>query len=169
MTKHPELSPFGPIPMGEEGGVGGSGLVQVKRERKSREQEIGEDTAPKAETASTPEETKTDVLKEKKPKVQSLTPNAVIKKVKFGEMGVSCCIDSFGPDATECFTEGSVIYINRDHPLYKRGERREQTLILHITRILAQEIALMTNPLTPRDAFEKQSELLKSALEENGI
>ncbi len=169
LTKHPELSPFGPIPMGEEGGIGGSGLVQVKRERKSREQEIGEDTAPKAKTESTPEETKSDVLREKKPKVQSLTPNAVIKKVKFGEMGVSCCIDSFGPDAIECFTEGSVIYINRDHPLYKRGEKREQTLILHLTRILAQEIALMTNPLTPRDAFEKQSELLKSALAENGI
>jgi hypothetical protein len=159
LSRHPELSPFGPIPIGESGGVGGSGLVQSKKEKKSKERIIKEQTLKDSAAPS-------NQVSQKKPKIQSLTPNAVIKKVKFGEMGVSCCIDSFGPEAPECFVESSVIYINRDHPLYKREEKREQTLILHLTRILAQEIALMANPLTPRAAFEKQSELLKSALGE---
>ena len=103
----------------------------------------------------------------RKPKVQSLTPNAVIKKVKFGQMGISCCIDSFGEEAGECFMEGGVIYINRDHPLYRREEKRAPTMTLHITRLLAQEIALMVNPSSPREAFEKQSQILKDALEED--
>ncbi len=160
LVKHPELSPFGPIPIGEEGGVGGSGLVKQKKDKKPKPQILKEQDSQNLAALPTPP-------KEKKPKVASLTPNAVIKKVKFGNMGVSCCIDSFGPDAAECFTESSVIYINRDHPLYRREEKREQTLILHLTRILAQEISLMASPQSPREAFEKQSELLKSALEEN--
>ena len=158
LTKHPELSPFGPIPMGEAGGIGKSGLVQTKKEKKSKGETIKEQV-PKLPNQE----------KQKKPKAQLLTPNAVVKKVKFGDMGVSCCIDSFGPEGAECFTESGIIYINRDHPLYKREEKREQTLILHLTRVLAQEIALMANPIAPREAFEKQSELLKSALEEHAI
>lgn len=81
-------------------------------------------------------------------------------------MGISCCIDGFGKDASECFMEGGVIYINRDHSLYQREERRAPTMTLHITRLLAQEIALMANPSNLREAFEKQSQLLKDALEE---
>ncbi|MBI4358749.1 MAG: ATP-binding protein [Candidatus Omnitrophica bacterium] len=152
LAKHPELSPFGPIPIGEEGGIGGSGLIRPKKGRKPA---VCDESSLRAK----PE-------KEKKPKVHSLSPNAVIKKVKFGDTGVSCVIDGFGPEASECFQEGGVIYINRDHSLYRREEKRGQTLILHLTRILAQEISLMASPSTPREAFEKQSELLKSALEE---
>lgn len=164
LARHPELSPFGPIPIGEEGGVGGSGLVRAKKERKPKNEIIGEQNSKSAEGES-PLKVKPE--KEKKPKIHSLSPNAVIKRVKFGEMGVSCVIDSFGPEAAECFPESGVIYINRDHSLYRREEKREQTLILHLTRILAQEISLMANPSSPREAFEKQSQLLKSALEEN--
>lgn len=160
LARHPELSPFGPIPMGETGGIGGSGVIQKKKDKKLKDQIIKEQPLKGFAKLS-------NEAKQKKPKVQFLTPNAVIKKVKFGDRGVSCCIDSFGPAAAECFTESGIIYINRDHPLYKREEKREQTLILHLTRTLAQEIALMANSKTPREAFEKQSELLKSALEEN--
>ncbi len=163
LVQHPELSPFGPIPIGEEGGIGGSALLESKKKKKQKEVDgqVSESSSAKKSGDVLPE-----MAKIKKPKAKLLSPNAVIKTVKFGEMGVSCCIDSFGPDAAECFTEGAVIYINRDHPLYKREEKREQTFILHLTRILTQEIALMANPASPREAFDKQSGLLKSALEE---
>ena len=162
LARHPELSPFGPIPIGEEGGIGGSGVVQQKKEKKPKEESAEEKLSERfSEEAAQP-----DSVHAKKPRVQSLTPNAVVKKVKFGEMGISCCIDSFGPEAPECFTESGIIYINRNHPLYQREEKRAATMILHMTRLLAQEIALMVNPLTPREAFEKQSQLLKNALED---
>lgn len=163
LVRHPELSPFGPIPVGEEGGVGGSAVIGKKRGKKVNEEIV------KEQIQAMPTKGVTDAVRDSKPKkpaVQSLTPNAIVKKVKFGQMGISCCIDSFGRDSAECFTESSVIYINRDHPLYKREEQRALTMTLHITRLLAQEIALMANPTSPREAFEKQSQLLRDALGE---
>lgn len=163
LARHPELSPFGPVPMGEEGGIGQSAAVRKKPEKKAKGEIIGEKVEETSEKSLPESGTES---KPKKPKVQSLTPNAIVKKIKFGQMGISCCIDSFGKESPEGFTEGGVIYINRDHPLYQREERRAPTMILHITRLLAQEIALMSHPAAPREAFEKQSQLLKDALED---
>ena len=168
LVKHPELSPFGPIPIGEEGGIGGSGVIEKKRKKETAAASEGNQKESSEKTLKE-SQTEKKIPQVKKPKVQSLTPNAVIKKVKFGQMGISCCIDSFGQEAGECFTEGGVIYINRDHSLYRREEKRAPTMTLHITRLLAQEIALMANPVSPREAFEKQSQLLKDALEDIAV
>ncbi|MBI1882754.1 MAG: ATP-binding protein [Chlamydiae bacterium] len=159
LSVHPEISPFGPIPLADEGGIGGSGLIAKKKEKKLKEELVGENPSDNS--------ARDHPKQEKKPTVQSLSPQAIVKKVKLGQLGVSCCIDNFGSETTECFTENSIIYINRDHPLYKREENRPQTFTLHITRLLAQEIALMTQPPTPREAFERQSRLLKDALSED--
>ena len=60
--------------------------------------------------------------KKKSPKVKRLTPNAVVQRMKFGEAGVSICVDDFGENNPECFTEGTVIWISiRQHPLYQTG------------------------------------------------
>ena len=53
--------------------------------------------------------------RKRKPVVKRLTPTAVIKKLKLGQQGVSCCIEHFGPDAQECFTEGTVISVSYTH------------------------------------------------------
>ena len=37
--------------------------------------------------------------------MRELTPNAVIKRMRFGDYGVSCVVDSFGedgPEVSEC-------------------------------------------------------------------
>ena len=65
-------------------------------------------------------------------------------------------------------TEGTIIYINRDHPLYKREARKKEAHILNIARLITQEISLMKNPENPREAFNRQSILLRDAFEENG-
>jgi hypothetical protein len=59
--------------------------------------------------------------KERKPSMRIATPNAVVKKLKFGDTGVTCCLDHLGEDGPECLTEGTIIYINRDHPLVQEG------------------------------------------------
>ncbi len=59
--------------------------------------------------------------------------------------------------------EGTIIYINRDHPLYLRNSRRRDIHTLHLTRLLTQEISLMKEPRSPRQAFEHQSKLLRDA------
>jgi hypothetical protein len=106
--------------------------------------------------------------KEKKPSVKRLTPGAVVQKMKLGNSGVSCCIDHFGADEPEVFTEGTIIYINRDHPLYKREEKKADTHTMNIARLLTQEISLMKDPANPRQAYEWQSKLLKDAFVDDG-
>jgi len=105
---------------------------------------------------------------EKKPAVKRLSPSAVIQKLKTGYSGATCCLDHFGADGPECFTEGTIIYINRDHPLYLRQVRKHETHTMHIARLLTQEISLMKDPSNPREAFERQSKLLKDSFIDEG-
>ena len=158
LCRNPELSPFGAFPIADEisKGIGGAGLLSEKSSE-GPGQAIG-DVAEKEK----PNE-KIEKKRKKKPRVKRLTPNAVIKKMKFGESGVSCVVDSFGEEGVEVFTEETTIYINRDHPLYKRESSKVDTHILNLARLITQEIALMKDSKNPRQAFERQSRLLKDA------
>ncbi len=127
-------------------GIGGAGLLS---ERKESEPAVGEVSG----AAGGAEGTRPEKKRKKRPKVKKLTPNAVIKKMKFGQYGVSCVIDSFGEEGPEVFTEETTIYINRDHPLYRRESGKPDTHVLNI--------ALMKDSKNPRQAFERQSRLLK--------
>ncbi|MBW2310999.1 MAG: hypothetical protein JRF35_07990 [Deltaproteobacteria bacterium] len=89
-----------------------------------------------------------------------------MKRLKFGDAGVTCCLDHLGQDGPECMTEGTIIYINRDHPLYKREARKREAHILNIARLITQEISLMKDPENPREAYNRQSTLLRDAFQE---
>ena len=106
-------------------------------------------------------------IRKKSPKVKRLTPNAIVQRMKFGETGVSVCVDDFGENGPECFTEGTVIYINQQHPLYQREAKKQETYILNVTRLITQEISLMKDTRNPRLAFSRQSKLLRDAFIEN--
>ena len=153
LAANPDLSPFGALPIGDEArGSGNAAEVSQKKE------------GPSEEEVKIKEDQKTPVKKKKKkPQVKRLTPNAIIKKIKFGETGVSCVVDSFGEDGSEVFSEETTIYINRDHPLYKRESAKVDTHTLNLARLITQEISLMKDPRSPRQAFERQSKLLKDA------
>jgi hypothetical protein len=153
LAANPDLSPFGALPVGEQRkGIGDAADIRQKKEE-PREDEVRVEAKPKQ-----PEK-----KKKRKPKVKRLTPNAIIKKIKFGETGVSCVVDSFGEEGPEVFSEETTIYINRDHPLYKRESSKIDTHTLNLARLITQEIALMKDPRNPRQAFERQSKLLKDA------
>ncbi len=156
LSHNPELSPFGALPITDNGGkgIGGAGLLtERKAEGMEAASPAGEERRP------VPEKKR----RKKKPQVKRLTPNAVIKKMKFGQYGVSCVVDSFGEEGPEVFTEETTIYINRDHPLYRREATKSDTHILNLARLITQEIALMKDSKNPRQAFERQSRLLKDA------
>ena len=156
LAANPDLSPFGALPIGDETKGMGSAADVTKKEEGIKEEEVKTEKKTKI-----PEK-----KRKKKPKVKRLTPNAIIKKIKFGETGVSCVVDSFGEDGPEVFSEETTIYINRDHPLYKRESARVDTHTLNLARLITQEIALMKDPRNPRQAFERQSKLLKDAFVE---
>lgn len=159
LSHNPELSPFGALPIADDAtkGIGGAGLLSEKRDEGTG---ITGNVLPTGEEKVKTPKTK---KRKKKPQVKRLTPNAVIKKMKFGQYGVSCVVDSFGEEGSEVFTEETTIYINRDHPLYRRESGKADTHILNLARLITQEIALMKDSKNPRQAFERQSRLLKDA------
>lgn len=150
LAKNPEFSPFGVFPQAQEEGKGIGGAAAEAAQKPSEEilSENKERKKPK---------------RKKKVKVKRLTPDAIVKKLRIGDMGISFCLDHLGEDGTECFTEGSVIYINYDHPLYQRESKNPRTHTMHVARLLTQEISLMKDLRNPRQAFERQSKLLKDA------
>ena len=145
--------------------MGGAGVLSKKSDRdgegKVQTNEEGKIGGEVKESA-TPKK-----VRKKSPKVKRLTPNAIVQRMKFGETGVSVCVDDFGDNGPECFTEGTVIYVNRQHPLYQREVKKQDTYILNVTRLITQEISLMKDTKNPRLAFSRQSKLLRDAFIEN--
>lgn len=158
LQRNPDFSPFGPIPIGDPGGIGGVGDTSQGAGNEGRQERAI--TLRQAR----PRETGT---KQRKPAVKRLTPNAVVRRLKMGQEGISCCLDHFGEAGPECFSEGTVVYVNQDHPLYKREAKKQDTHTMHVARLLTQEIALMKDPRNPRQAFERQSKLLRDAFVED--
>ncbi len=166
LALNPDLSPFGAIPLAGEGeGMGGAGVVSKKLDPKE-EKEVQPVKEGKVGVESPPLRQQKKVRK-KSPKVKRLTPNAVVQRMRFGEAGVSVCVDDFGEEGPECFTEGTVIYINQQHPLYQREVKKPETYILNVTRLITQEISLMKDTRNPRQAFSRQSKLLRDAFIEH--
>jgi hypothetical protein len=166
LALNPDLSPFGAIPLAGEGeGMGGAGLLSKQSDQKGeRRVQEGEEEKPGEEVKEPPTPKK---IRKKSPKVKRLTPNAIVQRMKFGETGVSVCVDDFGENGPECFTEGTVIYINQQHPLYQREAKKQETYLLNVTRLITQEISLMKDTKNPRLAFSRQSKLLRDAFIEN--
>lgn len=175
LRRHPELSPFGAVPIGEESeGTGEAALVlerppagEAEGTEAAEEQAGVEEEAAEGEPEEGTAEVRPKPAEEPRPRVRRLTPNAVVQRVRMGETGVTCCIDQFGPDGPESFTEGTVIYINRDHPLYLHEAARRETFTRHLSRLLTQELALMNEREDPRRAFQQQSLLLRESFSED--
>jgi hypothetical protein len=166
---NPDYSPFGVVPLSEKGmrGTGETGVdvASGKKEPADIKVEDIEEEIPADpdEADSQPEGGDEKPKKRKKPSLRIATPNAVVKRLKFGDAGVTCCLDHLGEDGPECMTEGTIIYINRDHPLYKREAKKKEAHILNIARLITQEISLMKDPGNPREAYNRQSKLLRDA------
>ncbi|OGP79724.1 MAG: hypothetical protein A2V86_12155 [Deltaproteobacteria bacterium RBG_16_49_23] len=166
LALNPDLSPFGAIPLAGEGeGMGGAGVVSKKLDQKEEKEVQPAEEGKVSEEGLPPLRQKK--VRKKSPKVKRLTPNAVVQRMRFGEAGVSVCVDDFGEEGPECFTEGTVIYINQQHPLYQRELKKPDTYILNVTRLITQEIALMKDSRNPRQAFSRQSKLLRDAFIEH--
>jgi len=160
LALNPDLSPFGPIPYGDNQETGRGAVFSKKTEEEKKSQEV--DVKPTRTVKSTPQK-----KKRRHPLVKKMTPNAIVRRMRMGESSVSVCLDFFGESGPECFSEGNVVYINRDHPLFQRESKKAATYLMYIARLLTQEISLMNETRNPRRAFSRQSKLLKDAFSQN--
>jgi hypothetical protein len=154
---HPDLSPYGQTPLSDgTSAIGESGVIKKSGD------------GPEIKSVGTKEGKKQEKKSrgKYKPKANLLTPNAVVRKVKIGIHGIICCLDHFGQDGPESFSEDNVIYINRDHPLYISESKKRDAHILNLARLITQEISLMKNSKNPRKVFNQQSILLRDAFRE---
>ncbi|OGL93295.1 hypothetical protein A3H11_02980 [Candidatus Uhrbacteria bacterium RIFCSPLOWO2_12_FULL_47_10] len=105
--------------------------------------------------------------KEQKPKETGPPPPKpeVIKRIRLKQLGVSVALGALGVDGPEVFSQGNLIYINTDHPLYQALYRKRDQFELHLLRLITQEIVSMKKlHLRAREAFEWQSKLLTDAI-----
>jgi len=142
LVLNPDLCPEGLIPFEE---------TESKKEVDEQEKKEKKEKGNKKKT------------RKKKPKVKTISPTAVVKRLKYAREGITCCIDHYGNDGPEVFSEGYVVYINRDHPLFQEMSKSKDAYILYIARLITQEITLLKSLRNPRQAFHYQSRLLKDA------
>ncbi len=100
--------------------------------------------------------------KAEKIKIKNLAGKMMVaRRIKVGDLGIVCNVDNFGKNEAPVFTEGGVIYINQDHPLYEKQEKRgRENLSFYLAYLLSQQIALMLVESDPNKAFEIQNKLL---------
>ena len=165
LARNPDLSPFGPIDYGEPGEAGGAAVIGGKG-KAAKESEVRPPEGPAEKAVGSSPEASPKRKKRRHPLVKRVTPNAIVRRMRMGTESVSVCLDFFGPLGPECFSEGNVVYINRDHPLFQRESRKATAQTMYIARLVSQEISLMKETRSPRVAFSRQSQLLKDAFAE---
>lgn len=99
------------------------------------------------------------VLKDKK---------RLVKKLKIGGVNIVCSLTHLGNGEAESFSEGGVIFINRDHPLYLQVAGNDELIAYHLARLITQELVLLAGPGSSGQAYEWQSRLISDALVSRG-
>jgi hypothetical protein len=162
LLHNPDLCPFGLVARGAEHEEGEQRLeITKEEEEKGVSPEEWKEPIGKGK-----EPPKFEKPRGKRPRIRSLTSTGVIRQLKAKEMGITCLVDHFGEDGPESYTEGSVVYINRDHPVYKEASKTRLSFVMHLARLLTQEIALLSHPDNPHLAYQRQSKLMRDAFGE---
>lgn len=108
-------------------------------------------------------------LKIIKPKVRSRIKtllrddHRIVKKVKIGGSEFLVSFAHLGDEEKESFIEGGIIFINRDHKLFKRVEKESELAMYHLIRLVTQEIIKLASPRNFEVAFDWHGKLIKDA------
>lgn len=102
----------------------------------------------------------------KKIRVKNLPGKEMVaRKIKIGGVGVTCTLENCGRNSPPVFSEGGIIYLNQDHPLYaKQAAKGKENLKFYLAYLISQQVALMLTEHNPRRAFEVQNRLLTDSL-----
>ncbi|TSC61439.1 MAG: ATP-binding domain-containing [Parcubacteria group bacterium Gr01-1014_48] len=92
-----------------------------------------------------------------------LANRAIIRKMQFRNLGVICQMERFGADSPPSVFETGIIYINIDHPLYRKQQESDQLLQFFLTTLIAKELSLKKHSHDAAEAFRLQHEILTEA------
>lgn len=151
----------------------GKAAVRLKKEGRKKEilanidmgRREDEEAEGREKNPAGPKEEKDEKKEENKEKEKIEAKPIAVKRIQLKKLGISCGIVSLGETGPEVLSQGNMIYINQDHPLYAVLYKKKDQLTLHLIRLIAQEIVLMKKlKITAREAFEWQGCLIRDAL-----
>ncbi len=87
----------------------------------------------------------------------------IIKKVKIGGVEFLVSFAHLGTEEKESFTEGGIIFINRDHELFKKTEKKIELTSYHLIRLVTQELIKLTSTNNLDVAYDWQGRLINDA------
>lgn len=154
----------------------GKAVTRLKKEARKKLIAADADVSPKHESRSNKDSDnikdekgdtneKKEDKKEEAEKPQVEAKPIAIKRIRMKKFGISCGVVSLGEDGPEVVSQGNIVYINQDHPLYQSVYKKRELFKLHLFRLITQEIILMKKlKITAADAFKYQSKLLTDAI-----
>lgn len=92
-----------------------------------------------------------------------LANRAIIRKMQFRNLGVVCQMERFGEGYPPSFLETGIIYINTDHPLYRKQQDNDTLLTVFLASLISKELALKKHVHDAGEAFRLQFEILTEA------
>ncbi len=110
-----------------------------------------------------------EAVKRMKPKVRGRIKtllrddHRIVKKVKIGGVELLVSFAHLGGEEKESFVEGGIIFINRDHLLFKYIEKKSELSFYHLIRLVSQELISFSSPRNLETAFAWQGKLIKDA------
>ena len=116
-----------------------------------------------------------DALRKIKPKIRGRIKTLlrderrIIKKVKIGGTEFLVSFTHLGKEEKESFTEGGIIFINRDYTLFKRVENKPELVLYHLIRLVTQEIIKLTAPRSIDLAYDWQGKLIEDSYHQEGV
>lgn len=83
------------------------------------------------------------------------------RRIMVGGIGITCALEHCGKEMPAAFIDGGIVFINLDHPLYKKQKDKGPDLLgFYLTYLLSQQVALLLAEGDARRAFDVQNRLL---------
>lgn len=162
----PVMSPTGEVD--EHGNADAEKMAPATGEGEEGRDAVSVDLSEKEEEAdkhpnpdSEPTDKKTPSAR--KVKVKNLDGKTMAaRQVKVGGLGVTCVLEHCGHDYPPAFLESGIIYLNRDHRLYKKQEKKNnrENLNFYLASLITQQVALLRCEHDARRMVEIQNQLL---------
>lgn len=176
LKKNPEFAPKTQVPVLQQENM--DDAIQIPDESKygskilsgavEKEHVEDEKTTDLAESANVTDGSTTDKKPDsdrssKKIRIKTLNGKEIIaRRMHIGEFSIVCKTENIGETGLPVLVESGVILINRDHPLFKRFSKNQETLTLYITELIAQEISKKRST-SAEEAFHLQNQILGDA------
>lgn len=95
-----------------------------------------------------------------------LANKAIIRRMNFRNLGLICRMERYGNGYPLSFREQGIIFVNIDHPLYRKQAENPALTIFFVSSLLAKEIALEKHPHDAVEAYALQYKLLTDAFKD---